>query len=95
MQKERFFSRTFDKNHEKSLKFLEEHYHFANMRGYIWARTLPLLKNTFSRLRSRYFTIAFPNDDFVGLYNSGHDQEIISRPHCMYLQIAVQTVFLL
>lgn len=79
-------------NHEKSLKFLEEHYHFANMRGYIWARTLPLLKKYFFLGSGPdTFTIAFPNDDFVGLYNSGHDQEIISRPHCMYLQIAVQT----
>lgn len=77
---------------EKSLKFLEEHYHFANMRGYIWARTLPLLKKYFFLGSGPdTFTIAFPNDDLVGKYNSGHDNENITRPHCMYLQIAVQT----
>lgn len=78
--------------HEKGIKFLEDHYHFANMRGYIWARTLPLLKEYFFLGSGPdTFVIAFPNDDLVGLYNSGHDGEIITRPHCMYLQIAVQT----
>lgn len=80
------------KTHEKGVAFLEEHYHFANMRGYIWARTLPLLKKYFFLGSGPdTFIIAFPNDDLVGLYNSGHDNEIITRPHCMYLQIAVQT----
>lgn len=80
------------KTHEKSVQFLEEHYHFANMRGYIWARTLPLLKKYFFLGSGPdTFVIAFPNDDLVGLYNSGHDGETITRPHCMYLQIAVQT----
>ena len=37
------------------------------------------------------FLIAFPNDDLVGLYNSGHSGEMISKPHCLYLQIAAQT----
>lgn len=80
------------KTHKKGVKFLEEHYHFANKRGYIWARTLPLLKKYFFLGSGPdTFTMAFPNDDLVGLYNSGHDNEIISRPHCMYLQIGVQT----
>ncbi|MDD7402625.1 MAG: O-antigen ligase family protein [Butyribacter sp.] len=72
--------------------FLDKHYHFANMRGYIWAQTIPLLKKYFFvGSGPDTFTIAFPNDDLVGMYNSGHDGEIITRPHCMYLQIAVQT----
>lgn len=77
---------------EKSLTFLEEHYHFANMRGYIWARTLPLLKKYFFLGSGPdTFTIAFPNGDLVGQYNSGHEGEVITRPHCLYLQMAVQT----
>lgn len=77
---------------EKSLDFLENHYHFANMRGYIWARTLPLLKKYFLLGSGPdTFLLAFPNNDLVGLYNSGHVNEIITKPHCMYLQIAVQT----
>lgn len=77
---------------EKSLDFLENHYHFANMRGYIWARTLPLLKKYFLLGSGPdTFLLAFPNNDLVGLYNSGHVNEIITKPHCMYLQVAVQT----
>ncbi|MDE6568853.1 MAG: O-antigen ligase family protein [Lachnospiraceae bacterium] len=72
--------------------FLEKHHLLANKRGYIWARTLPLLKK-YPLLGSGpdTFVIAYPNDDLVGLYNSGHDVEIVTRPHCMYLQIAAQT----
>lgn len=77
---------------ETSLSFLENHYHFANKRGYIWARTIPLLKKYFFLGSGPdTFIIAFPNDDLVGMYNSGHDNEIITKPHCMYLQIGVQT----
>lgn len=77
---------------EKGPKFLEEHYHFANMRGYIWAKTLPLLKKyIFLGSGPDTFTIAFPNWDLVGQFNSGHEKEVITKPHCMYLQIAVQT----
>ncbi len=77
---------------EKSIRFLENHYHFANMRGYIWARTIPLLKEYFLLGSGPdTFVIAFPNHDLVGLYNSGHENETITKPHCMYLQTAVQT----
>lgn len=72
--------------------FLEKNYLLANKRGYIWARTIPLLKK-YPLLGSGpdTFVIAYPNDDLVGLYNSGHDVEVVTRPHCMYLQIASQT----
>lgn len=77
---------------DKSISFLEKHYHFANMRGYIWARTIPLLKKYFFLGSGPdTFIIAFPNNDAVGLYNSGHTNEIITKPHCMFLQIGVQT----
>ncbi len=77
---------------EKTWSFLENHYSFANKRGYIWARTLPLLKKYFLLGSGPdTFIIAFPNHDLVGLCNSGHLNEIITKPHCMYLQVAVQT----
>ena len=77
---------------DTSISFLEKHYHFANMRGYIWARTIPLLKKYFFLGSGPdTFIIAFPNNDAVGLYNSGHTNEIITKPHCMFLQIGVQT----
>ncbi len=82
------------KKYSQGNGYFSKHYQFANKRGYIWARTIPLLKNIkYALLGSGpdTFVIAFPNDDLVGLYNSGHDNEVITRPHCMYLQIAVQT----
>lgn len=77
---------------ETSLDILEKHYHFANSRGYIWARTLPLLKKYFLLGSGPdTFIIAFPNNDLVGLQNAGYINTIITKPHCMYLQVAVQT----
>lgn len=80
------------RKYEEGDGFLEKNYLLANKRGYIWARTLPLLKKyPFLGSGPDTFVIAYPNDDLVGQYNSGHDVEVITRPHCMYLQIAVQT----
>lgn len=80
------------KRYPSGNSFLEKNYLLANKRGYIWARTLPLLKK-YPLLGSGpdTFVIVFSNDDLVGLYNSGHDVEVVTRPHCMYLQIATQT----
>ncbi len=78
--------------HEEASDFFATHYYFANGRGFIWTRTFPLLKKYFwLGSGPDTFIIAFPNDDWVGLYNSGHTYEIITKPHCLYLQIAVQT----
>jgi hypothetical protein len=76
----------------ESVSYLDKHYSLANMRGYIWDRTIPLLKKYFFLGSGPdTFIIAFPNSDLVGLYNSGHNNEIITKPHCMYLQVGVQT----
>ncbi len=75
-----------------SVSYLDKHYKLANMRGYIWDRTIPLLKKYFFLGSGPdTFIIAFPNNDLVGMYNSGHLNEIITKPHCMYLQVGVQT----
>ncbi len=79
------------KNKDK-VPYLEDHYSLANNRGFIWARTVPLLKKYFFfGSGPDTFIIAFPNNDLVGLYNSGHHNEIITKPHNMYLQVGVQT----
>lgn len=80
------------KRYEEGDGFLEKNYLLANKRGYIWARSMPVLKK-YPLLGSGpdTFLISYPNDDLVGLYNSGHDVEVVTRPHCMYLQIATQT----
>ncbi|MCR4992268.1 MAG: O-antigen ligase family protein [Lachnospiraceae bacterium] len=61
-------------------------------RGFIWSRTLPLLKK-YILLGSGpdTFTLTFPNDDYVAMYNGGYENILMTKPHNMYLQIAVQT----
>lgn len=64
----------------------------ANGRGYIWDKTIPLLKNyLFVGSGADTFALVYPNGDFVDKYNNGYDNMIISKPHCLYLQIAVQS----
>lgn len=61
-------------------------------RGYIWARTIPLLKeNIFIGSGPDTYTIEFPQDDYIGLENYGYKGSIVTKPHNMYLQIGVQT----
>ncbi len=80
------------KKHEPGISFLEAHASLANKRGFIWARTIPLLKKYFLfGSGPDTFLLIFPNADLVGLMNSGHDNEIVTKPHCMYLQIGTQT----
>lgn len=69
----------------------EGHYDFATNRGYIWSRTIPLLKETvFSGVGPDHFVYAFPNDDYVGKVSCGFDGQLITKPHNMFLQIWVQ-----
>ena len=66
---------------------------FTN-RGYIWGRTLPLLKNyIFLGSGPDTFVHVFPQNDYVerSALGYGFFTEILIKPHSMYLQIAVQT----
>ena len=69
---------------------------FATYRGYIWSRTLPLIKDTlFIGHGADTFPIYFPQDDYAGRYNIGYlsnDVSImIDKPHSLYLATAVNT----
>lgn len=69
----------------------EGHYDLATNRGYIWSRTIPLMKETvFLGVGPDQFVYAFPNDDYVGKVNYGFDGQYITKPHNMYMQIWVQ-----
>lgn len=69
----------------------DHRYDLATNRGYIWSRTLPLLKKTLLfGVGPDNFVYAFPNDDYVGKVNCGFDGQIVTKPHNMYLQIWVQ-----
>ena len=76
----------------ESAKWLDEHGKLATGRGFLWARTLPLLKsNIILGSGADTFALEYPGADYVASYNSGNWGFIVTKPHCMYLQIAVQT----
>lgn len=65
----------------------------ASNRGYIWGRTIPLLKNNILvGSGSDNYPMAFPQDDFLAKVNTFNDPNIIvDKPHNLYLQIATNT----
>lgn len=64
---------------------------FSN-RGYIWSKTIPLLKDTiFVGSGPDTFALVFPHDDYVDKAYVGFLNQIITKPHSLYLQIAEQT----
>lgn len=63
-------------------------------RGYLWGRTLPLLKNHFLLGSGPdTFVLAFPQNDYVMRANTSRRRllEIPAKAHNMYLQTAMQT----
>lgn len=63
-------------------------------RGYIWNRTLPLLKqHLLVGSGPDTFLVTFPQNDYVAraAAKKGFFTEILTRPHNMYLQTALQT----
>lgn len=66
---------------------------FMSGRGYIWSRTIPMLKTYLIKgSGADNYPIAFPQDDFVAkLKNSMDASLVIDKPHNMYLQIGTNT----
>lgn len=63
----------------------------ANRRGYIWSRTIPLMKQYFFiGAGPNSFITAFPNEDFVGSKRVGNTTALIDKSHNTYLQIFIQ-----
>ena len=83
----------FDKmNNSETADFLYDYAKMASGRGFIWSKTLPLVKDTlFLGTGADTFSLAFPNNDYVAMYNGNFADEIMTKPHNMYLQTAVQT----
>lgn len=64
----------------------------ASGRGYIWNKTIAILKDDiFLGSGADTYALVYPNGDFVDKYNNGYDNLILTKPHNLYLQIAVQT----
>lgn len=63
---------------------------FGSGRGYIWSRTLPMMKDTVLLGHGAdTFALYFPHNDYVGKYNSGtftnNIDIIVDKPHNMYM----------
>lgn len=70
----------------------KDYQNIANRRGFIWSRSIPLLKKYwFTGVGPNAFIIAFPNDDFVGSKRVGGSTTLVDKPHNAILQIAIQT----
>lgn len=64
----------------------------ASRRGYIWSRSIPLMKTYwFKGVGPNAFIIAFPNDDFVGSKRIGNKTLLVDKPHNVFLQTYIQT----
>ena len=65
---------------------------YGSGRGYLWSRSIPLLKkHIFLGSGADTFVLEFPQQDYVNLYNYGYEDQLITKPHSLYLQIGVQT----
>ena len=64
---------------------------FFGNRGYLWSRSIPLLKDyIILGSGADTFSIVFPQDDYVGRTNGGYQDQLITKPHSMYLQFGIQ-----
>lgn len=73
-------------------KGLEGKERIVSGRGYIWSRTIPLLKKYILLGGGQdAFTVLFPNHDYLGKAQWGDKDFLITKPHSMYLQIAVSS----
>ena len=65
---------------------------YASGRGYIWSRTIPLLKDRIILgSGADTYMIVFPQQDYVNLYNYGYGDQLMTKPHNLYLQIGVES----
>lgn len=61
-------------------------------RGYIWDKTIPILKvHPILGTGPDTYALYFPNTDYLNLYHTGFNNQVITKPHSLYLQIATQT----
>lgn len=69
---------------------------FGSGRGYIWSRSIPMMKSTiFIGHGADTYCIYFPQNDYVGKYNSGFftadTNIIVDKPHNMYMGMWIGT----
>lgn len=71
----------------------EDNLRFGSGRGYIWSRTLPMLKETiFLGHGADTYCIYFPHHDYAGKFSADWNiNKIVDKPHNMYMGIAIGT----
>jgi hypothetical protein len=71
----------------------EDNLRFGSGRGYIWSRTLPMLKETiFLGHGADTYCIYFPHHDYAGKFSADWNiNRIVDKPHNMYMGIAIGT----
>ena len=78
-------------------KGFENNLYFGTGRGYIWSRSIPLLKHyPIWGAGADCFVAVFPQNDYAyRYYGTGRSianfYEIVDKPHDLYLQIAINT----
>lgn len=81
-----------DKIKEADSALFTGYENYASGRGYIWSRSIPLLKDHIILGEgANSFVFAFPQQDYVNLYNSGFGNELLTKPHSFYLQLGIQS----
>ena len=75
------------------LEFMDGYEKFASSRGYIWSRSIPMLKDTLLVGQGPdSFAIVFPQKDYPGKMNAFNDETIVvDKPHNMFIQIGINT----
>ena len=77
----------------EKLSLLDGKEAFASGRGFIWSRTVPMIKNTIIKgYGPDTYVIYFPQWDLAGKINGlGNPATIVDKPHNWYMQMAVNT----
>ena len=77
----------------ETLSILDGREAFGSGRGFIWSRTIPMIKETiFIGHGPDTFAIYFPQWDLAGKINGlRNPNTMVDKPHNWYMQIAVNT----
>jgi O-antigen ligase len=75
------------------LELLDKYEKFATNRGYIWSRSIPMLRETILIGHGPdSYAMEFPQKDYVGKMNAYRNASIIvDKPHNMFIQIGINT----
>lgn len=82
----------FVKSYDSEDAFSVNAYGIASYRGYIWSKTIPLLKGTvFVGEGMDHFPLVFPNHDYAAKARIDKLGVIYNKPHSWYLQMGIES----